>query len=128
MSNRPQLLSKMGTGIGDNKTAAKPNVVTPEKSPIPGKTTPEKDTSPKRTPVSDVLKMRKEIMRAAKSGKASMEAVKAKLENSGINDPLAIETILSTRLNDNVIKYFLGATKNNPKKAKALAKKFGFEV
>ena len=78
--------------------------------------------------LNQVLRMRKDIFKDLKSGKANGDDLAGKVQNAGIQDPLAIETILSEDLNENVIRYFLGQANNNPKKARMLARKFGFEV
>lgn len=137
--SRPQLLPQIGTGLGSRKKGSvelgfREDVPKAKKGVSQAVAKPKKPLAPKGAPmgsspdIKKVLKVRRGVLNAIQQGKASESDIMATLDASGIKDPLAVETILSAKLNDNVIKYFLNATKNNPKKAKSLAKKFGFEV
>lgn len=135
MSNRPQLLPEIGTGLGNRKKADTDlgfrgeTPAIPKGPPAETQKPFQKDAAVQSNPgISKVFHLRKKILNLTQEGKASEGSVKKMLTKAGIKDPRAVETILSTQLNDNVVKYFLGATNNDPKKARALAKKFGFEV
>ena len=129
----PKLLPEIGTGLG-NRKKAEPDLGFRDEKVVPTETSKKIDM-PKETVAnkatekySDVLKLRKGVINDLQSGQVDQDEIMARIQNSGISNPDAIEAILSPQLNDNVIKYFLGVTKNNPKQAKVLAKKFGFEV
>ena len=129
----PKLLPEIGTGLG-NRKKSEPGLGFRSEKTVPT-TTPKKidkseeNIANKKTEkYSDVLKLRKGVINDLQSGQVDQDEIMARIQNSGISNPDAIEAILSPQLNDNVIKYFLGVTKNNPKQVKVLAKKFGFEV
>jgi len=80
----------------------------------------------KEKPIA-VKNFRKNILEGIKTGKVGYEESREKLLNMGF-DPKSIEILLSEDLTDDVIRFFLEKTNNNPKKAKALASKYGFKV
>ena len=75
---------------------------------------------------SKLKKMRKDAQLLMQKGN-SMEDIMQSLKTSGIDDA-EIEAIVSPVLNDNVVRFLLTKTNNNPEKAKRLAKKLGFKV
>ena len=136
----PKLLPEIGTGLG-YRNKGKSELGFRGDTPTTKKSTPtevvkpqsmeatDKTTKNKKERFSDVLKLRKDVLKQIKSGQPiNEEDLLTQVQGAGISDPDAMEAILSPTLNDNVIKYFLGVTKNNTKQAKTLAKKFGFEV
>jgi hypothetical protein len=62
-----------------------------------------------------------------KSGKIQPDAMRGELSRLGVM-PEEIDILLGTELNDGIVRYFLDKTNNNPKKARKLAKKFGYKV
>ena len=76
---------------------------------------------------ADIFKLRKQALKHSKTGGKGQEAFKNKLLMSGIT-PDEQQIVLGKELNDSAIRYFLSKTNNNPKKARQLAKKFGYKV
>jgi len=131
--SRPKLMPEMRAkipGTGLDKAETKQPTTKPEATPRLVPSSELRKTPVKRQiqGINDVMKLRRSVMDDLRSGKVSDQDIMARIQNAGISDPLAMETVLSDTLNDNVIRYFLMNTKNNTKKARALAKKFGFEV
>jgi len=136
----PKLLPEIGTGLGNRRKAPAGLGFRDEPTPPPTtkKTTPpkvvtkEKPKPRKRAAravkprVNDALKLREEVMAAAASGQVDQDQIMEVIQNSGIEDPEAIEAILGLRLSEKAVRYFLKNTKNNPKKAMKLAGKFGY--
>lgn len=72
-------------------------------------------------------KLRNQLLTYIKNGGNKQNAFNSASSLLGIS-PEEAELFLSNKLNDEAIQYFLNKTNNNPKKAKKLAKKFGYEV
>lgn len=131
----PKLLPDIGTGASDisnDKSPSAPQATVALSPQAPPQILSDAKPVGVNTPIDEnigkVYRLRKEILRSAKAGKIKPEVVSAIIEKAGIKNPATIETLVSSQLNDNIIRYFLNATKNDPKKAKTLAKKFGFKV
>ena len=77
--------------------------------------------------VRSIKQIRKKLLRDIKKKKTTPEQVKDYLMRNGF-DETSINVILSDKADDNVIRYFLSKTDNDPVKAKSLARKFGFRV
>jgi len=133
----PKLLPEIGTGLG-NRGKGGPRLGFRDDAPIKKPVAPlkpvkeqRKDTllediqAPKFS-VNDAIKLRKEIMQAASSGDVDQDQIMEVIQNSGIEDPDAIEAILGSQLTEKAVRYFLKNTKNDPKKAMKLAGKFGY--
>jgi len=129
----PKLLPEIGTGLkGVSKNDRLSSYDQPRKeSSFTGEFNAKKQeiaSSPGKVGASKVLKLRNNVIKDIKNGTVDESKIMNEIQNAGISDPNAIEAILSPKLNDNIIMYFLNVTKNNTKQAKILAKKFGFEV
>lgn len=70
---------------------------------------------------------RKRLLRNIARGKTTREETKAMLLRGGF-DEISANVILSETLTDDTIRFFLSKTGNNIKKAKKLAKRYGFKV
>jgi hypothetical protein len=81
----------------------------------------------KQKKVNSIYSARKQLISGIKSGKIQEKDVREHLLSNGVT-PEEIDVILGDKLNDNIVRYFLDKTNNNPKKARALAKKFGYKV
>lgn len=77
-------------------------------------------------PQPSLRTLRKKFMIQLKSRKITPQQGLTQLQGLGLN-PSAINAIISPKLTDNVVKYFLSMTNNNPKKARAIAKKVGYK-
>lgn len=123
----PKLLPEIGTGLKNVKqTPITESIAKPEQVATDIQQ-PEQRRAP-RTSLNQLMKMRRGIINDLSKGTKTEDQILGAIQEAGIQDPETVETLLSTNLNDNVIRFFLKNTKNDPKKAKALAKKFGFEV
>jgi len=136
----PKLLPEIGTGLG-YRGKAKAELGFRDEKPTPPTKKPATPTkvvkkpkvkAPKRAPravkpgVNDALKLREAIMEASASGEVEQDQIMEVIQNSGFEDPEALEAILGLRLSEKAVRYFLKNTKNNPKKAMKLADKFGY--
>lgn len=77
--------------------------------------------------LDDIFKLRQQIQKYSARGKNTQEDIHNQLQRIGVS-PEQIDLIMSNKLTDNIIKYFLSKTNNDPQKAKKLAGKFGYEV
>lgn len=81
----------------------------------------------KRGNISDLHNLRKQLLKNVKSGELEEGAVREELTQGGVA-PEEINILLGGELDDSIVRYFLDKTNNDPKKARALAKKFGYKV
>jgi len=75
----------------------------------------------------DLYKLRKRFLSQAKKDGKKEAALKSELSTLGVS-PQESEFLVGTKINDDAIRYFLSKTNNDPKKARQLAKKFGYKV
>jgi hypothetical protein len=81
----------------------------------------------KKLSMTSLRNMRKKFMARTAAGKVDVNRIMKEARQSGVDEE-SIEVLTSPVLTRNIVKYFLDKTSNNPKKARALAKSFGFEV
>lgn len=77
--------------------------------------------------MSDFFSLRKKLLSQVKKGKINPEVIREKLVSQGVL-PEEIDVLLGKEINDDIVRFFLDKTNNNPKKARLLAKKFGYKV
>lgn len=76
---------------------------------------------------NNLYSLRRKLMTYAKKNGKDQNALKEKLSSIGIS-PEESELLIGKKLDDKAVIYFLNKTNNDPKKARKLAKKFGYEV
>jgi hypothetical protein len=89
----------------------------------------QQQAAPQNQPgnADDLYKMRQQLFAHSKKTGKKIDVLKNQLLQMGT--PIEkVESLLGSKLNDDAVRYFLSRTNNNPKKARALAKKFGYEV
>ena len=75
----------------------------------------------------DIYNFRRQLLNYAKKTGKSPLYLKNQLLQKGLSTEEA-DTLLGSKPDDKAIKYFLSKANNDPKKARMLAKKFGYEV
>lgn len=79
-----------------------------------------------RNKINNLYKLKKRALGYLNDNN-KLESFKERISQSGATAQ-EMDIIFGKELNDDMIRYFLNQTNNNPKKAKKLAKKFGFRV
>lgn len=77
--------------------------------------------------IGDLFNLRKQLLSSIKKGQTQPEVMAEELTRRGMA-PEEIGVLLGGELNDDIVRYFLDRTNNDPKKARSLAKKFGYKV
>lgn len=87
----------------------------------------DKDLGKNQKDIASIRNLREQIFKRIKNDPTQQNAMRDELLRSGMM-PEEIEVLFGQELNDNIVRYFLDKTNNDPKKARKLAEKFGYKV
>lgn len=86
-----------------------------------------KDLGKNKKDIASIRNLREQIFKRIKNDPTQQNAMRDELLRSGMM-PEEVEVLFGQELNDNIVRYFLDKTNNDPKKARKLAEKFGYKV